>query len=62
MTTAVSWGWILRLRLEGLDPRQKIRVACHERDSDGASMTVLKGSREKPGPPREAKDLAAGTL
>ena len=62
MTTAVSGGWILRLRLEELDPRQKIRVACHERDSDGASMTLLRGSREKLGPLRDARDLAAGTL
>ena len=62
MTTAVSGGWILRLRLEELDPRQKIRVACHERDSDGASMTLLRGSREKLAPLRDARDLAAGTL
>lgn len=46
--------------LEGLHPRQKIRVACHERDSDGASMTVLKG-QGKAWPPREARILLLGS-
>ena len=30
MFTMMSGGWILRLRLQGSDPRERTRVECHE--------------------------------
>ena len=45
--------WVRRLRLRGLDPWVRTRIECCE---EGASITQLRKSREKPGPLGEAKD------
>ena len=58
-TSCSEWNgrWVRRLRLRGLDPWVRTGIECCE---EGASITQLKKSREKPGPLREAKDSCHG--